>query len=63
VRSGTGYHLLQLVEHEPPRTPELQEIENQVRSEWQRRAGDRALRSYLDELRERADIVVPTELP
>jgi len=51
VRSGTGVHILQLVEHEPPRTPALEEIEPQVFSEWRRRQGDRALRSYLDGLR------------
>jgi parvulin-like peptidyl-prolyl isomerase len=63
VRSGTGYHLLQLVEREPPRTPALPEIEDQVRSEWRRRAGDRALREYLDELRDQAEIVVAPKLP
>jgi parvulin-like peptidyl-prolyl isomerase len=63
VRSGTGYHLLQLVERELPRTPELAEIEGQVRAEWLRRAGDRALREYLDGLRDQAEIVVAPELP
>jgi len=63
VRSGTGYHLLQLVERELPRTPDLAEIEAQVRAEWQRRAGDRALREYLDELRDQAEIVVAPNLP
>jgi parvulin-like peptidyl-prolyl isomerase len=63
VRSGTGYHLLQLVESEPPRTPDLSEIEDQVRTEWLRRAGDRALREYLDALRDQAEIVVAPRLP
>lgn len=63
VRSGMGYHLLQLVEREPPWTPALSEIEDQVRSEWRRRAGDRALREYLDELRDQAEIVVAPKLP
>jgi parvulin-like peptidyl-prolyl isomerase len=63
VRSGTGYHLLQLVERELARTPGLSEIEDQVRSEWLRRIGDRALREYLDELRDGAEIVVVPELP
>jgi parvulin-like peptidyl-prolyl isomerase len=63
VRSGTGYHLIQLVERELPKTPDLPEIEAQVRAEWLRRAGDRALREYLDELREQAEIVVAPELP
>jgi parvulin-like peptidyl-prolyl isomerase len=63
VRSGTGYHLLQLVEREPSRTPDLSEIEDQVRAEWLRRAGDRALREYLDALRDQAEIVVAPQLP
>lgn len=58
VRSGTGYHVLRVVEREPARTPELSAIEPQVRAEWRRRAGDEALRDYLDELRERADVSV-----
>ncbi len=63
VRSGMGYHLLELVEREPARTPELSEIEEQVRAEWLRRAGDRALREYIDGLREQAEIVVAPKLP
>ena len=63
IRSGTGYHLLQLVERELSRTPDLSEIEEQVRTEWVRRAGDRALREYLDELRDQAEIVVAPQLP
>jgi len=59
VQSGTGVHLLQLVEREPERTPPLEEIQVQVRSEWRRRQGDRALRAYLDGLRE--DIPVVTQ--
>jgi len=62
VRSGTGYHLLQLVERDPARTPDLSEIEAQVRSEWLRRVGDRALREYLDELRDRAEIIIAPKL-
>jgi hypothetical protein len=42
---------------EPPRVPELSGIEDLVRSEWTRRAGDRALRQYLDDLRDDALIV------
>jgi parvulin-like peptidyl-prolyl isomerase len=62
VRSGTGIHLLQLVDREPSRSPPYDEIAEQVRNEWTRRAGDRALRDYLDELRVQADVDV-AELP
>ena len=41
----------------PYSTP-LAEIEDLVRREWRRRAGDRALRGYLDQLREDGDVVV-----
>ena len=58
VRSGTGYHVLRLVDAEPPRVPEFEKIVDLVRVEYTRRAGDRALREYLDELRARADVVV-----
>jgi parvulin-like peptidyl-prolyl isomerase len=58
VRSGTGYHVFVVREREPERTPPLDEIEEQVRAEWVRRAGDRALREYLDELRAAADVAV-----
>jgi parvulin-like peptidyl-prolyl isomerase len=63
IRSSSGYHVIQIVDREPGRTPPLSEIENAVRAEWVRRAGDRALREYLEELRERADVRVVDELP
>ena len=63
VRSGTGYHLFRLLEREEPRLPPFEEIAEPVRSEWVRRAGDRALRGYLDELRENARVVTLDELP
>ncbi len=63
VRSGTGFHVLWLLEREPARTPALEEIEPQVRGQWRRRVGDRALRTYLDDLRARADIATRDALP
>jgi parvulin-like peptidyl-prolyl isomerase len=63
VRSGTGYHVFWLVEREEPRVPPFEEIAEHVRAEWVRRAGDRALRGYLDELREDAEVVTAEELP
>jgi hypothetical protein len=58
IRSGMGYHVLVLEEREPPRTPPFEEVREQVRAEWIRRAGDRALERYLAELRERAHVVL-----
>ena len=63
VRSSVGYHVIQIVDREPGRRPPLAEIEEAVRAEWVRRAGDRALREYLDELHDRADVRVVQELP
>jgi len=63
VRSGTGWHVIQMVEREAQRVPEFGEAEPQVRSEWTRRLGDRALRDYLDELRSRADVELAEVLP
>jgi parvulin-like peptidyl-prolyl isomerase len=63
VRSGTGYHVFRLLEREEPRLPPFEEIAEHVRAEWVRRAGDRALRGYLDDLRENAQVVTLDELP
>ena len=63
VRTSAGYAVLAVLEREPASTPPLEEIREQVRAEWVRRGGDRALRRYLDELREEADVRVAPELP
>lgn len=63
VRSGTGYHVLQVVEKQPDAQPPLADIRPQVVAEFRRRAGERALRAYLDELRASADVVVAEPLP
>ncbi len=61
VRSGMGFHVLELVEREPDRLPPLDEILEEVRADYRRRRGDRALRSYLDELRRQADVRLAPE--
>jgi parvulin-like peptidyl-prolyl cis-trans isomerase-like protein/SurA-like protein len=58
VRSGTGFHVLQVVEREATWVPPREDIADDVLAEYRRRAGDRALRAYLDGLRARADIEV-----
>ena len=63
IRSASGHHVLQLVAREEGRVPALSEIEDEVRAELRRRAGDQALRDYLDDLRGRADVRVAPELP
>lgn len=63
VRSAAGFQVLRLVERAAGATPPLAEVEEQVREELRRRAGDRALRAYLGELRERAELRLPDEPP
>ena len=62
VRTAGGYRVLQLLERAPEREPPLEEIQTEVRAEFRRRVGDEALRSYLDELRARAEIQIAETL-
>jgi len=63
IRSGTGYHVLQVVERQPDAAPALADIRPQVVAELRRRAGEAALRAYLDGLRGDAEVVVREPLP
>jgi parvulin-like peptidyl-prolyl isomerase len=63
VRSGTGYHVLEVVERQSDSVPALADVRPQVVNEYRRRAGERALRDYLDELRANADVVVSEPSP
>jgi parvulin-like peptidyl-prolyl isomerase len=63
VPGAGGYHVLRLVAREPNRTPEHAEVDAELRAEWRRRAGDDALRAYLNDVRARAAIAVTRTLP
>lgn len=63
VRSGMGMHVFQLVEREEARVPPFEEVARHVEAEWVRRAGDRALRGYLDDLRTEAQVKTLENLP
>ncbi len=63
LRSERGYHIFVMQEREPGRTPPLDEIREQVRTEFLRRADDAALRAYLAALRRAAELHVRAELP
>ena len=56
VRSGSGLSLFKLQEATPSVLPAFEDVEPQVRREWVRRAGDQALREYLDQLRDDGDV-------
>lgn len=58
VRSGVGMHVLVMADAIPALTPPFDEIRDQVENEWRRRSGDRALRAYLDQLRDEGDVEV-----
>ena len=58
VESETGFHLVQLVDREPPIVPPLEEVRALVRQDLERRRGDEALRRYLDELRSEIPVSV-----
>jgi parvulin-like peptidyl-prolyl isomerase len=62
-RAATGYQILQLLERAPGFAPPLADVEDEVRAELRRRAGDRALREYLETLREDADVQVRAPTP
>jgi hypothetical protein len=63
VRAAGGYHVLRLVAREPGAVPELAEVEDRVRIELRRHAGDAALRRYLEELRASAEVRVAGGAP
>lgn len=63
VRSGGGYHVLELVERSEPFVPAFAGMEAAVRAEYRRRAGEQALAEYLVDLRTRASIVRSDRLP
>jgi hypothetical protein len=63
VRSGMGMHVFQVIEREEARVPRFEEIAAHVEAEWVRRAGDRALRAYLDDLRGEAQVKTAETLP
>lgn len=58
VRSGNGYHVVQVMDREAAVLPDLARVRDQVLKEVHRRAGDAWLRQTLDHLRSDADITI-----
>jgi parvulin-like peptidyl-prolyl isomerase len=58
-----GLQVLELVDQAPSRLRGFDDVAGEVRAEYRRRAGERALRRYLAELRERAEIRVTEVTP
>ena len=63
LRGPAGWQLLRLVEREPARVPRFEDVEAQVRAEHRRRAGDEALRRYLERLRAQAEVELADGVP
>jgi parvulin-like peptidyl-prolyl isomerase len=57
----SGFTILQLLSLEPGTPPPLQSIREQVTREFQRRAGDQALRDYLAQLRSEAELAIDSQ--
>ena len=62
VRSGTGFHVIELLERQPLAVPAFESIEELVAAEYRRRQGERALRDTLEELRGLAEIRIADEV-
>lgn len=62
VRSGTGFHVIEMLERRAAETPPLEQIEDAVEGEYRRRQGERALRRTLDQLRDGAEVRVAEEV-
>jgi hypothetical protein len=58
IETPQGFHVAVVVDHVPTRAPPFEDVRDQVRAEVKRRAGDRALRERLDDLRSQADVQV-----
>ena len=58
ILAGGGVRLIRMIDRSDREQPPLNAIRQQVENEWRRRAGDRALRAYLDQLREEVDVQV-----
>lgn len=56
VRGGSGYTVLRLVERTGGETAPFEEVRQEVRAEWLRTQGERALGDYLEELRQQGDV-------
>lgn len=61
VRGGAGYYVVRVVSRSDGETPPFDEVRQEVRAEWLRAQGERALGDYLEHLREQGD--VQTRLP
>ena len=63
ISTPDGYYLLRVREREGVRERSFEELRPQLEAEYARRAGDRALRGYLEDLRREADLWLAPDAP
>jgi parvulin-like peptidyl-prolyl isomerase len=56
VRSGVGYHVLLLSERQADTVPPFEAVREQVLTQYRRLAGEKAVTTYLANLRKHANI-------
>ncbi len=61
IDDGSGYTILWLLNLQNSETRPLNEIRDQVMREYQRRQGDLALKTYLSQLRQEAEVLIDEE--
>ena len=57
VRGGAGYYVVRLVDRSGGELAPFEEVRDQVRAEWLRTQGERALGDYLEELRTQGSVL------
>jgi peptidyl-prolyl cis-trans isomerase C len=55
-RTAFGFHIVKLIERQPPRLKPLPEVEEEIRAELLRQKQTRALENFVDRLRAKADV-------
>jgi parvulin-like peptidyl-prolyl isomerase len=63
LQSSAGYHVLRLVELRPEQIQPYEAMKQEVKAEYFRRGRDEALQHYLDDLRQKATIVLSPQAP
>lgn len=63
IRTASGTHVIRVVERRPAAPRPYEAVRELVAAEYQRRAGERALRRFFDERRAAVDVIVVGDRP
>ncbi|MCX8044576.1 MAG: peptidylprolyl isomerase [Desulfobacterota bacterium] len=61
VDTKFGHHIIQVLEHKPETTKSFEEVKDQIRSTLQQQARNKAIKEYIDGLKQQATIVYATK--